>query len=523
MLQETDGRHVTVRLADGQQISVLRRFVIPIGGASPCPLLQVGDHVLAQVRTRKGPHPSDDGSCDYFIPGTVQVLPENNRKGHALHTVLVFNGRSVMCPRRGMVKISESLYKTVSKFINVKMSSSHSEVEQGSKYASDLNDDRSTIMNDSVSQRSTTKSPLGTNSAHSSPKGSVSHVSLDEASQCESREDVYNETQGQSSPDRQAYEAEIESLMANQQTQCELLEQYQRELAQLQLRQREMELELKKREMETNNMAEVEDVDDGGRGGAQPAKENEELGSGLPVESRDIAVNTGPWMEEKAVETDPMTESRGVGTEWSDTSSSETESEKENDDVGEGQGEEEGGGKGEGERETVNEDEAEKEALSEFPSSETTPTSSPLHVSTPAPSTPAHSAIPSTHSRATSPQHTSTPTPSHTNTPTHDTIATPIKSPLHELGSTHSNETKDLSSIAQHLVELGVDAFIGREVLARWLDDGWYYRTKVVQSMGDLQYQVMDACEDVETIHLSNIITDTQDAETPLQVKNSLV
>jgi hypothetical protein len=55
-------------------------------------------------------------------------------------------------------------------------------------------------------------------------------------------------------------------------------------------------------------------------------------------------------------------------------------------------------------------------------------------------------------------------------------------------------------------------------VLARWPDDGWCYRAKVVRSVGQHRYQVMDACGDLETIHLSDMITDTQDAETQLQV-----
>ena len=505
--------------------------MIPIGGSSPCPLLLVGDHVLAQVRTRKGPHPSNDGSCDYFIPGTIQVLPENIRKGHALHTVLVFNGRTVMCPRRGVVKITESLYKTICKFINAKMSASHSKVEPGSEYASDFSDDRSTP----ISQRSATQTPLGTSPAHSSTERTESRISdLKDGNELENGEEVDSGVRHVTSP-HQVYEAEIKSLMENQQAQCELLERYQQQLAELQQRQKEMEMEAKNKEDEKSKTAtKVEDIDAGERHLFAPDGEGEGRMSGLQdgnvrVECREIAVNTGPWMEEKAVETDPMTESRGVGTEWSDSSSSETETETEGD-----------GGGVSGGKENLSEAEEERKSLDEFPSSETTPSSSPLHVSTPSPSTPAHSATPSAQSQHTTPQHPTTPSPSHETTPSPshkstpspshkttpspshkttpspDHISTPVTSPSHHHHD--STPTKDLSSIAQRLVELGVDAFVGRDVLARWSDDGWYYRAKVVCSMGQHQYRVMDACDDVETMDVSDLITDTQDAEVPLQV-----
>ena len=476
VLKHTDGRHVVVRFVDGQQASVLRKFVIPIGGAAPCPILQVSDHVLVQVRTRNGPHPSKGGSCDYFIPGTVQVLPESSRKGHALHTILVFNGRTVTCPRRGVVKISESLYKSVCKFIRIKMSDSHSEIKQESEqveYASDFSDERATHTSNS---QTSIKSHSPT---HSSPRRSES----DSAVEHNSKEDIDNGKKPA------VGEAEIQSLLENQQTQGELLEQYQRDLASLQMRQSQVEEQLQRKEeerMDKEKHEVFEDTDGRNRQDShsrlisQPVTEDGREMSAVPVngnadinvvviEQCEQAVNTEPWVEEKATETDPMTESRGVGTEWSESSS-----------------------------------ESDGETLDGFPSSQNTPSLSPIHASTPSPSTPGHT------------------TTTHEGTPSHHHITTPMDSPTHQPNSTPTfdvpEDKKDLSSIAQQLVELGVDAFVGREVLAQWPDDGWYYRSKVVCPVGQHRYQVMDACDDVETIHVSNIVTDTQDAETPLQV-----
>lgn len=578
VLTHGDGRHITVKLADGQQTSVLRKFVIPMGGAAPCPILQIGDHVLAQVRTKGGPHPSLGGSCDYFIPGTIQVLPENGRVSRALHTVLVFNGRAVTCPRRGVVKITESLYRNVCKFITLKMSKFHSKMKQKSEdaeYTSDFSDGRSTQVS---SRRSSAHSSLSGSHTHSETERSVSRLS---------------ETVNGLDETKREHEAEIQSLLENQQTQGEMLERYQQDLQELQERQRLIEEQLANKKdgderirRSKDHTWEEEAVDIGNRRG-YGVMENRVCA----VQRCDQGVNTGPMMEEKAVETDPMTESRGVGTEWSPSHNSigsEPEREEE---------------EGEGERGKEDREGDGGEALNEFPSNHTL---SPLRASTPVPSSsqthrmsaspthsiaaspthsiaaspthsmeasPTHSmAASQTHSTVTSPTHrvTASPThtasvspgsqsklstPNHTITPTLSHQSTPSQSPSHrstpsptpvhtstptdtvgdaaeqtDAGDTLEQQTesvsnkvteepKDLSSIAQRLVELGVDAFVGREVLVRWPDDGWHYRAKVVRSVGEQRYEVMDACEDLETVHLSNMITDTQDAETLLKVK----
>ena len=521
LVVDHSGRQVVVKLADGENMSVLRRFVIPIRGAAPCPVLSIGDHVLAQVRTRKGPHPSRGGSCDYYIPGTVQVLPEDNRRGHALHTVLVFNGRTVTCPRKGVVKITESLHNSICKFIKAKMSDSHSKEEQGSDYASYFSDEQSIQIDDSVSQRSrsVTQSPLATSPSHSSPERSKSRLSHEDP---DGACDISGETAASVLTDQlhqqQAYEAEIKSLIENQQTQCELLEQYQRDLTELKLKQSEMELEMKKKEEEKS----LEDAVDAGNGRDSRLTLQSSIDKGREscrsvegevvsvVEYREQAVNTGPWTEEKAIETDPMTESRGVGTEWSESSSDESESEMEEEEDEKEEVSEAGLLEGEG----VTEDDQGRKDIEEEDSD--TPVS-PLHASTPLPSTPSHTTASPPHSHLSTPQHTSTPSPLHKTTPTPSHMTTP--SPTLTTKTTPIHQPKDLSVLAEHFVKLGLDAFVGREVLARWPDDGWYYRAKVDRRVGQHLYQVIDACDDLETIHLSNIITDTEDAATLLQVR----
>ena len=111
-------RHMQVELLDKQLLNARQQDIIPMGGAEPCPLLGLKDFVLVRVRTHHGPHPSSsNGLCDYYIPGAVIGLPDNIRRGHAFYSVLVFNGKSVTCPRRGIIKINRSRYSQVSKYI----------------------------------------------------------------------------------------------------------------------------------------------------------------------------------------------------------------------------------------------------------------------------------------------------------------------------------------------------------------------------------------------------------------------
>ena len=125
----TESRLAIVQFMDGQQKSVSSHHMLATGGAQPFPALRTGDHVLVRVRTKQGgAHPSSNGVCDYYIPAEVQLLPMDSRKGHALHSVIAFNGQTVTSARKGIVKISQAQYSAICKYIHTKLaSSSHPE------------------------------------------------------------------------------------------------------------------------------------------------------------------------------------------------------------------------------------------------------------------------------------------------------------------------------------------------------------------------------------------------------------
>ena len=58
----------------------------------------------------------------------------------------------------------------------------------------------------------------------------------------------------------------------------------------------------------------------------------------------------------------------------------------------------------------------------------------------------------------------------------------------------------------------------GEEVLARWSDEGWYYRGIVRHDCGDHSYLVEDSVGDLERIWREDIIADMDDADNVLQV-----
>ncbi|XP_033121133.1 uncharacterized protein LOC117120226 [Anneissia japonica] len=98
----SNARHIEVQFHNLTQSLVPSRFVIPMIGARPCPVLRVADYVL--VKTGKVPY-----QC--WVPGMVQVTPVDEAKHDKLYTVIKFNNKTVHVLRNSIVKISKSQYK----------------------------------------------------------------------------------------------------------------------------------------------------------------------------------------------------------------------------------------------------------------------------------------------------------------------------------------------------------------------------------------------------------------------------
>ncbi|XP_054534651.1 von Willebrand factor A domain-containing protein 3B isoform X3 [Pan troglodytes] len=64
-------------------------FITPVGGAMPCPLLQVGDYVFAKIVIPKG--------FDFYVPAIVIALPNKHVATEKFYTVLKCNNRRRGC------------------------------------------------------------------------------------------------------------------------------------------------------------------------------------------------------------------------------------------------------------------------------------------------------------------------------------------------------------------------------------------------------------------------------------------
>ncbi|XP_063999602.1 von Willebrand factor A domain-containing protein 3B [Pogoniulus pusillus] len=94
--------YVLVAFSNGETRTVPVKFTIPVGGAMPCPYLQVGDYVFTRTRTVTG--------NQYYVPAIVIATPNREEKDDKLYTVLMFNNRKEHCVRSELIKISRMKY-----------------------------------------------------------------------------------------------------------------------------------------------------------------------------------------------------------------------------------------------------------------------------------------------------------------------------------------------------------------------------------------------------------------------------
>ncbi|XP_061233569.1 von Willebrand factor A domain-containing protein 3B [Neopsephotus bourkii] len=100
-----------VDLNNGETCTVPVKFIIPVGGAMPCPYLQVGDYVFARTGTQTG--------NEYYVPAIVIATPKSMEMGDKLYTVLMFNSRNEHCVRSELIKISQMKYAFSCRYISM--------------------------------------------------------------------------------------------------------------------------------------------------------------------------------------------------------------------------------------------------------------------------------------------------------------------------------------------------------------------------------------------------------------------
>nr|XP_056718144.1 von Willebrand factor A domain-containing protein 3B [Euleptes europaea] len=102
--------YALVDFANGVTEIVPLKFILPVGGAMPCPFLQVGDYVFTRIRKQSGE--------EYYVPGIVIATPKAG-DDDKLFTVLKYNNRKEHCVRNGLIKISRRRYTCSCCYINM--------------------------------------------------------------------------------------------------------------------------------------------------------------------------------------------------------------------------------------------------------------------------------------------------------------------------------------------------------------------------------------------------------------------
>ncbi|XP_054243859.1 von Willebrand factor A domain-containing protein 3B [Indicator indicator] len=102
VIKNISSTYVLVAFSNGETWTVPVKFIIPVGGAMPCPYLQAGDYVFARTGTVT--------ANEYYVPAIVIATPNREEKDDKLYTVLMFNNRKEHCVRSELIKISQMKY-----------------------------------------------------------------------------------------------------------------------------------------------------------------------------------------------------------------------------------------------------------------------------------------------------------------------------------------------------------------------------------------------------------------------------
>ncbi|XP_021341552.1 uncharacterized protein LOC110442323 isoform X2 [Mizuhopecten yessoensis] len=112
VLKCPDARHALVEFANKEQKLVPTRMVIASSGAIPRPNLRAGDYVLVRVLLDMS-----NPSSDCYVPGIVQVPPARNEAQAKFYTVLMYNGQQATTLRKHLMKISKSRFEFAIRYI----------------------------------------------------------------------------------------------------------------------------------------------------------------------------------------------------------------------------------------------------------------------------------------------------------------------------------------------------------------------------------------------------------------------
>ncbi|XP_066919600.1 von Willebrand factor A domain-containing protein 3B-like [Clytia hemisphaerica] len=107
-----NARFVNVLFDDGEVQVTSVRYLMPIGGSAPCPILNVGDYVLVKCHAQ-----NEELEKIFYVPGIVQVSPLKMKATDNFYTIVRYDTRKCTVLRKDLVKISRSRFVFSVKFI----------------------------------------------------------------------------------------------------------------------------------------------------------------------------------------------------------------------------------------------------------------------------------------------------------------------------------------------------------------------------------------------------------------------
>ncbi|KAL4230600.1 Von Willebrand factor A [Mactra antiquata] len=106
-----DSTFAIVTFNNKKQQKVRTQMIIPMSGAIARPELATGDFVLVRVYNQT--------TClECYVPGIVEVLPENFRQHNKFYSILLYNGQRETTLRRMIVKIGKARFEMAIRYIS---------------------------------------------------------------------------------------------------------------------------------------------------------------------------------------------------------------------------------------------------------------------------------------------------------------------------------------------------------------------------------------------------------------------
>ncbi|XP_052792048.1 von Willebrand factor A domain-containing protein 3B-like [Mya arenaria] len=99
-----------VTFAGDRRQKVRSQMIIPMSGAIPRPELRLGDFVLVQVT-----HPRREIKC--YVPGIIEVTPRDFQSPAKFYTILLYNAQRATTMRRNIVKIGRERFEMAVNYI----------------------------------------------------------------------------------------------------------------------------------------------------------------------------------------------------------------------------------------------------------------------------------------------------------------------------------------------------------------------------------------------------------------------